>query len=300
MIKKTALFIFILLVTVTLTSLAQEVSTLKLDKSLPIDGITYKDGKLYAFSGYGGKEVNQIDIKTGQVELVADNILAGISGVFDDEDNLYVATYTAEGAVFKISGEGTFSRVANTVGGAAGIAIDDEGTLYTSIYGPFQNESDEIYKIYKDGKVELFAKGGGIDAPIGIVFDEEGDLVVANSKNGKILKVNKQGEVSVFAELGKAEGYFATGHLIHKMGTIYASGNHHNKVFEISKEGEVKVLAGSGESGNKDGKLSEATFMIPNGMAINDEGTVIYVVNGGGGKNDKVRIVSLNSIENER
>ncbi len=284
---------FLLLLVLASTGIAQEVTTLHLEKSLPIDGITYKEGSLYTFSGYGGKQVNQIDLKNGRVHLVADNILAGISGVFDEENNLYVSTYTAEGAVFKISADTIVSRVANTKGGAAGIVIDDEGNIYTSIYGPFQNESDEIYKISPDGKVELFAKGNGIDAPIGLVFNEKGELFVANSKNGNILKVDKNGKVSLFAELGAAEGYFATGHIVYKNGVFYASGNHHHKVFKISKTGKVSVLAGTGTPGNEDGNLREATFNVPNGMAINDEGTILYVVNGGGGGNSSVRIINL-------
>ena len=72
--------------------------------------------------------------------------------------------------------------------GPEDIAADADGLLYTGV------ESGKILRIAPGGSIEVFADVGG--RPLGLEFDADGNLVVANAEAG-LQSVTPQGEVRV-------------------------------------------------------------------------------------------------------
>lgn len=65
-----------------------------------------------------------------------------------------------------------------------------------------------------------------------------------------------------------------------------------HQIFKINANDEVSVVAGSGMAGDADGMASEATFNLPQGLAIDKAGN-IYVADRG---NHKIRMISTSGL----
>lgn len=84
------------------------------------------------------------------------------------------------------------TRLAEGIGiGPEDVAFDEEGRLYTGF------EGGELVRMeLPDGTPEVFAHTGG--RPLGLVFDAEGQLLVADARAG-LLSVSPEGEITVLA-----------------------------------------------------------------------------------------------------
>ncbi len=146
----------------------------------------------------------------------------------DAHDNVYVNDY--RGQINKVTPDGTVSIVAgdrtrsnksheNGIGKAArfsrlvGIAIDKAGNLYVA-----ERKSYVIRKVTPDGVVSNFA-GTGVagfkdgpkgeaqfNSPKGMVFDNEGNLYIADRLNFAIRKIDTNGNVTTVAGIGGISG----------------------------------------------------------------------------------------------
>lgn len=97
--------------------------------------------------------------------------------------------------------------------GPEDVVIDSEGRIYGG------TQDGKIVRILKDGSIETFAETGG--RPLGLAFDSQGNLVVADSYKG-LLSVDTAGKITVLST--KAEGipFNFTDHLdIASDGMIY-------------------------------------------------------------------------------
>ncbi|MBO6522301.1 MAG: hypothetical protein JJ971_00620 [Balneolaceae bacterium] len=272
----------------------QEVYSIELSRAIPIDGITLKDGVIYASSGFSGSAVYSIDPENGEVSEIVSSIPAPITTIKAADGKLYSTTYTQEEQLYVTNPDnGDVSRFGSITDGSAGLVQDSEGNFFVSIYGPYQNENNKIYKITSSGESEVYIEGNGIFAPIGLAIDENDNLFIANTTSGRIYKVSKEKEITLFATLGSSDGYYATGHLAYYSGKIYASGNHHNKVFVVDADGVVSTLAGTGVAGFKDGDKEVAQFNVPNGIAVSEDGKRLYVLDGGQSTRRRLRVIKL-------
>ncbi|MBR7800514.1 NHL repeat-containing protein [Undibacterium fentianense] len=148
---------------------------------------------------------------------------------------------------------------------------------------------------------ELPTQQQTLSDPFGIVVDRAGNLFIADAgEHNRILKMNKAGEISVFA--GGTEGYadspsegkgnaqFHTpsGLAIDTSGNLYVADTGNHRIRKISKDGIVTTLAGNGQAGFRDGNAGEAEFNGPIGVAVSKEGYV-YVADT---YNDRIRVIS--------
>ena len=130
----------------------------------------------------------------------------------------------------------------------------------------------------------------------GIAFDFVGNMYIADALNHKIRKINKNGDVSVFAgsgNAGSADGPVATAEFLQpdciavdKSGNVYVT-DFNNKIRKISTTGIVSTFAGSGLYGDTDGAASIASFKYPENMAFDAQGN-LYVTDSQGYKIRKV------------
>ncbi len=54
-------------------------------------------------------------------------------------------------------------------------------------------------------------------------------------------------------------------------------GRSANQIFRISLDGDVELFAGSGKRGKGDGDPLQATFSLPNDIAVSPDGKFMYV-----------------------
>jgi len=71
--------------------------------------------------------------------------------------------------------------------------------------------------------------------------------------------------------------------------TIIVADKDNNKIRGIDPDGNVYTIAGTGEYGDKDGSVNEATLSYPQGITIRDDGTIIVA----GSYTDKIRAIDL-------
>ena len=137
------------------------------------------EGMLYVSSRYDGM-VYQIS-PNGSMSVFVEGMGVATGIAFDRDQNLYVGDRS--GTIFKISPNRqifVFATLEPSIA-AYHLAFGPEGYLYVA--GPTTSSFDSVYRISREGEVEVFYRGLG--RPQGIAFDEEGRLYVASSLAGR-------------------------------------------------------------------------------------------------------------------
>lgn len=134
------------------------------------------------------------------------------------------------------------------------------------------------------------------NSPIGLCFDNHGDLIVGDWGNHKIRKVTLNGIVSTIA--GSTEGYldevsslamfdFPSGVCRDASNNIFVCDQLNARIRKISPEGNVSTFAGS-TNGYADGIGPSAMFSQQNAMCFDAAGNM-YVADSG---NDRIRKIT--------
>jgi sugar lactone lactonase YvrE len=235
-------------------------------------------GNIYVtFSGSRGQQVpvSLFKIDTNYVmKPFLSNMMNATSIAFDREGQMYVSS-RHDGAVYRVGRNGTMSAYSEGMGIATGIAFDQEQNLYVGdrsgtifkiardrqifvfatldpsisayhlafspsgdlyVTGPTTSSFDAVYRVNPNGEAEVFYRGLG--RPQGLAFDEEGNLYVAASLNGKrgIVRINAAKEAKlVVAGQGLVGLAFASGRA-----AILATNN---AVFRLTWDVQGMVLA---------------------------------------------------------
>ena len=174
-----------------------------------------------------------------------------------------------------------------------GVATDRSGDIYVADLG-----KRVIRKIDNGGHLSVLAgaknitgcrDGEGSDAwfsfPMSVATDSVGNVYVADRENCCIRKITPIGTVTTFAgsgsERGSADGprlnarfMVPSAVAVDAADNLYVADTGNHKVRKISASGEVTTLAGSGLSGSSDGTGAAASFDEPQGLAVDDQGTV--------------------------
>ena len=136
-------------------------------------------GMLYVSSRNDGM-VYQVT-PTGNMSVYVEGMGVATGLAFDREHNLYVGDRS--GTVFKISPSRqifVFATVEPSIA-AYHLAFSPDGSLFVT--GPTTSSFDSVYRVSRDGEVEVFYRGLG--RPQGMAFDDEGRLYVAASLSGR-------------------------------------------------------------------------------------------------------------------
>lgn len=205
--------------------------------------------------------------------------------------------YDAEG----YGGEpGFLTRIPDTDGDSPqlnmplGITADTSGTLYVADSG-----SHAIVKVTSAGETSVFAgtldtwgtnDGIGIAAqfngPVGVAFDNSGNLFVSDSANHTIRKITSSGSVSTWAGApGVAGTNDGTGSIarfgkpaelrMDRNNNLYVVDSFYHTIRRISPGGVVTTVAGLGGSGGSaNGVGGQARFLNPYGLAVDHNGNL--------------------------
>jgi sugar lactone lactonase YvrE len=134
--------------------------------------------------------------------------------------------------------------------------------------------------------------------PIGITADADGNLFVADQH--RIRKITPNGNVTTYAGSGirgTADGNaniarfnFPTSIAADVAGNLYVADQSNHLIRKISTNGTVSTIAGTGNAGKADGIGVNASFNMPYGVAVDPQGTVLYV---GDNANHLIRKINL-------
>ena len=236
--------------------------------------------------------------------------------VFDDEGRVFVVDHQ-HGVVLRIH-NGRLTRVAGTgergYGGDGGPAIhalfnkpydiarDTEGNLYVA-----DANNHLIRKITPDGKIDRYAGTGSrgysgdggpardaqLNRPYNITLHPEGGLLIGDSENDVIRRVDAAGIITTVVGTGE-RGYSGDGgpaeaaqlnapQFMQVIGDQLYIGDEHNHVIRmVNEQGVITTVMGTGLPGYaKDGTpASRAPLNDPEGFLVNADGTMLVLDSG--------------------
>jgi sugar lactone lactonase YvrE len=202
-----------------------------------------------------------------------------------------VTTLAGSGVAGFADGQGSSA----SFNGTCDVAVDRNGNLYVA-------DMNRIRKITPSGTVSTLAGSGtpayadgqgtsaSFDHPIGVAVDQGGNVYVADFGNNRIRKISSSGNVTTLAGSGiwgYADGQGASasfsgplGLAIDANGIVYV-GETGGRIRKITPSGFVTTLAGSGANsgGPLNGQGTQASFSMPNGLAVDVYGNVYVADN---------------------
>lgn len=181
-----------------------------------------------------------------------------------------------------------------------GVAMDTNGNFYIADEG-----NDTIRKITPDGTVSTFAGTPGVSGtnngpvltasfnhPVGLAFDQNGNLFVLESQSDDVRMITPGGMVSTFAGSPGVSGtnngvgtqaqfFLPIGIAVDSSNNVYVGDTQNHAIREITPDGTVSTLAGMiGSEGTNNGTGTNAGFSFPEGVAVDSDGNVFVVDNG--------------------
>lgn len=285
--KKTT-FIF-LATMLTMASSAQTVSTFT--DGTPDDAIAIdENGNIYA-SQFTGDSVFTFDSNGTATAFVSG--LDTPNGIdFDSNGNLYVCDFNAN-EIVRFDSNGVLDASITVPGNPSGIikAWDNDDMIYTRFTG------NTINRITPSGDITEVSSDAALNGPVGLAYDEDNNLYVANYLSREIFKVLPNGDLEYIATVGTVGnlGFIAYGH-----GMLWGTGINDHKIYLIDPTGldEVSVYAGS-SIGSADGDISQATFNRPNGILFSDDETILYITDFGSKNLRIITGVTLSANDNK-
>ena len=224
----------------------------------------------------------------------------------DSDGNIYVADgfndiirkITADGTVTTIAGTGVAGHADGNALNARfnrpwGVLLDNTRNIYVA-----DKDNHVIRKISPAGTVTTIAgtvnregavNGTGTSAkffsPENMVFDDDGNMYIADTDNHLIRKMTPAGEVTTFAgsgDPGKINGSGTAasfnkpiGLVINRVtGDIYVAEYGNHLIRKITPDGRVSTFAGSGLPGNSNGTGESASFDRPYGLTMDKLGNL--------------------------
>ncbi len=186
----------------------------------------------------------------------------------------------------------TLAGIDGQIGEPFGIASKD-GTTYIS-----DGEYGKIWRIEGDGDLTAFASG--LETPSAIAFDQNGDLLVADSGSNSIKKIDRSGVITTVAGIdgkaGFADGDASSalfnapvGIAIGEDGKIFVADTYNDKI-RIIENGKVTTFAGSTQ-GYADGSGTYSRFDTPAGLAISNGRLLVA-----DSANRRIRVVEPNGV----
>ena len=273
------------------------------------------DGFVHLLAGSGSQSFGD-----NPGDLASFDQMSGIA--LDTNRNVYVADagnhrirmITPTGNVSTLAGQDNAGNADGGPGVAsftypAGLSVDPSGTVYVT-----EQAFHRVRKIAPDGTVSALA-GNGIASwldgaaagaefkmPAGVACDRSGLLYIADQGNNRIRVLGtKQTNVStlagngnIFAPFSDGTGTAATFTMpaavaMDAAGNTYVADYGNNRIRKITPAGVVTTLAGDGVAGFADGTGGAARFNGPQGIAIDNTGT-LYVSDT---YNERIRKVTL-------
>lgn len=253
------------------------------------------------FSGDGGPATEASINKPTSLAVYADGTL-----YIADSQNRRVRMVSPDGIISTVAGTGEARRQDNPRRGTKtnlsslyGINADADGILYVANRG-----HAVVYRVSKRGKVTTVAgngkRGAGIDGVPAtetelqgtndLAFDLKGRLLIADSGNHRVRRVNTDGVIETIAGTGTA-GWSGDGGpavaaqlaapsplAVGRDGSLYIADFSNHAIRKVDPDGVITTLVGKGEPGfSPDGTpAAEAYINEATGVSVDEDGVVYY------------------------
>ena len=177
-----------------------------------------------------------------------------------------------------------------------GLALDAHGNLYVSDLG-----THRIYKLDARARQTVIAGSGEagfggdgglainaqLHAPHDLLFDAEGNLLIADTGNHRIRKIDQRGVITTIAGDGKAlqSNYNGAvpatslnnpqGLALDREGNLLIADTYNHVIRKLDRNGKLSVFAGSvGGFGGDGAAATQAQFCLPMAVAMAPDGRV--------------------------
>lgn len=266
---------------------AQSVSTFfnsssgqRVDDALLLDG----QGNLYG-SHYQGANVYKIT-PSGTVNAVATGLNTPNGLAFDSQGNLFVCDNIGN-RVYKYSP--TFAPLDTLVLSSPSgiIKMMNSDTMIVTTYTGHQ-----LLKLAPDGNLIPFHAGSPLNGPVGLTYDENGQLYVGNFDDRKVFRVFEDS----LDYVATIPGGSYLGFITYTQGAIWGTTFNQHKIYKVVPSAIDSVVLYTGlVKGSIDGSLSQARFDQPNGILATPSGDTIYVSDFGTGR---IRMITGITLDN--
>jgi len=127
-------------------------------------------------------------------------------------------------------------------------------------------------KDYSDG----YRESASFHSPSAVTTDGKGNIYVADTKNYKIRKIDKNGKVTTIKINSADNPPFGEimGISLDSIGNIFISDWKNHVLRKIQKNGNISTYAGNGNNGIKDGTKLECEFNDPVGIVFDNKGNM--------------------------
>jgi sugar lactone lactonase YvrE len=239
--------------------------------------------------------------------MISTGAIGGLS--VDSAGNIYSTNFHT--SIWKVTPGGEVSLVNNEFTNASGNYALAGGDLLQADY-----VDNVIYRIAPDGTRTKFAEGG-LDGPVGIMQNHDGDFIVANYRGQFLARVSADGGAAevvlrderltgpngvaidpegnmYIADLNSGIVFkWAPGSKLLELAELPGKGNAHNAIangalyvnkiwdhviYRVELDtGAYGIVSGNGRAGYEDGPTGVATIEEPNGIAVAPDGETVYV-----------------------
>ncbi len=254
---------------------SQNVSIFFSDPSMDVDDsmIFNANGDLFG-SNFGGDTVYKIDSSGVAISFVTG--LQNPNGLaLDADENLFVCEYSGQ-KINKYDANGSFIEAYPTSGFPSGLlrSFDGDAMIYTNV------SNNSVNRLDTDGTITELFQGSPLNAPVGLAYDDLGNLYVGNFVGHEIYRLD--GGTAVFVATvpngGATGGNAALGFITYANGRLYGTNFGGHQIYSIDPQNiNDVVLFSGGAEGSDDGPIGTATFSFPNGIIFNSLENALYV-----------------------
>jgi sugar lactone lactonase YvrE len=244
---------------------------------------------------------------------IANTTLPDLFGVaVDDDDRVFFSDGTGD-SVRLIDADGSLKTIASDLDTPSGLAFERGGWFGDGSLIVANTGGHTIVRIdIGTGRPDLvagapgqsgFADGGANQArfngAVGVAVNKDGVIFVADTYNDCIRAI-EDGRVRTIAGGGEpgfrdgrgAEARFDTpcGIAVVADGSLLVADTGNHRIRRVTPDGDVTTIAGTGEPEHRDGKLAEAAFCEPMGIAARRDGMIFVTC----ARESSVRMIDLN------
>ncbi len=271
------------------------------------------DATIYVTDGDAGK-LWQIK-RDGSARVVAENLDTPSAVALAPDGSLVIAETGAHVIRRVHPADGLTEIVAGVTGRAGyldgsgaqalfnapvGVAVGSDDTIFIA-----DTYNDRVRAIDKEGNVRTIAGAGEagfadalsgaqaqFDTPCGIAVAPDGALIIADTGNGRVRRIELNGSVATVAGTGERSSMDGipsaasfndpTGIAIDKDGKIYVADARGSalRVCASNPSPQVSTLAGGHVAGFQDGALNSVRLNHPAGIALAPDGTLLFTDTG--------------------
>ena len=184
-------------------------------------------------------------------------------------DVLYASSFSGN-LIYSISPTGSTSPYVTGISQPQGLALDNSGNLYVSVYG-----GGVIDRITPQKVVTTYASDSALNHPQALAFDGLGDLFVTTYGNDSIVKIGAVGGITILASFNGQD--YPEGLAVDSNNNVYVAMTNSNRVLKYAPDGTSTVFASG--------------FYYPQGLAFDKSGN-LYVANEGSSGNGTISKVT--------